>query len=256
MDTPEFIISAVTKLMRLADDPRTNENEAAAAAVKAAEMLEKYNLDMAIFHPEEQEDIVLKSIEQKLSNGLPNRNLIKWKQEFAIGLGRFFSCEVLVGGKTTIYIGFKRDVEIASYIYETITRKIDQLATAKTKEYSAQFENVKTLRGNVARNVWRRSWAEGAAQGVLKTLRDKDEERKAKYDRQSSALILQRYEQAREWSKQRFPNAYRERRLRKHDKYDYNNLNYGAWSEGYAEGKKIEVDLALSRGDKRGELHD
>lgn len=111
--TTEKIIEKIKKLLALANN-NPSEDEAMAAALKAQEMMAKYNvvLDDLDDKPENRE--IVKEIWRETSS----HSMKKWKWGLALTIAKNFRCKVYAIRKTDIcFYGYENDVKIALQVF-------------------------------------------------------------------------------------------------------------------------------------------
>lgn len=174
--TTDEIIDKIAKLLRLSKSP--NVNEAALAAAKAQEMMDKYRIDAAAVdvngdgqkNPDEPiEDYTKTEPLDKLG-----RKGASWKSILAGGLGRVNNCRSYRSWARNEHgayhqvlgiVGRKSDVQVVRYMYQYLVREIDRL----TKELA---------HGNG------RSFCNAFRLGAVATVRERLQEAKAKTERE------------------------------------------------------------------------
>jgi len=131
------LIEKIQALMQMTTERGASESEAEIAARKISELLVKYNLDLA-----EVKNI---EVDDEMDMGFPrdinargkkvwhmNTPMPEWLHHLATAIGRLNFCEV-VGNNMAIYLGLKRDVQIAEYMFETLIYQLRQQAVAAHK---------------------------------------------------------------------------------------------------------------------------
>ena len=101
----------------------SNANEAAVAAAKLTEMLLKYNLDRSEIPTEEQIDDPFTNERQAF--GL---RAVEWKIDLAVTIARANLCKVVISGPAITWLGRASNVEVARYIFDTVTADLERLA--------------------------------------------------------------------------------------------------------------------------------
>jgi hypothetical protein len=197
MEVSINVLQRIKKLLSLAES--SNENEAAAAASKAQELMFKHNLEVSDvagidLKPDEKVDehnFDLDAGESKLAN---------WRSWLFSAVAETSLCQPYIsrssrgyGKRGKLYgrvIGRKSDVEVAQYTYSWLTNELERLS----KQYMAnqiywdQYDSRKM----------RRSWLEGAAIGVSRKLRNDFNARKVETE-QSTALVVVRDKEIQDW---------------------------------------------------------
>jgi len=125
--TRDQVVDKVRKLFELAKS--SNENEAALAAVKARELLSKYNLAMADLPVEE----INSSIEVSEAFVDPGRVVRNWVRGLIVHVSRGFECEHILrrrpGSKPLLsFIGTRADSEVAARTFRFLMRELKLLS--------------------------------------------------------------------------------------------------------------------------------
>lgn len=114
----EKIIKKIENLLDLANN-NPNENEALAAALKAQELMAKYNIELEqLDHKEETREIVKEVYHQS-----GKHEMKKWKIGLASIIAENFRCKVyFINTQDVVFYGYKEDAKIAlqvfTYLYE------------------------------------------------------------------------------------------------------------------------------------------
>lgn len=117
----EKILNKIKNLLDLANN-NPNENEAIAAALKAQELMAKYNIELEqLDHKEETREIVKEVYYQS-----GRHEMKKWKINLSGIIAKNFRCKVYyIGNKSAddvVFYGYKEDAKIAlqvfTYLYE------------------------------------------------------------------------------------------------------------------------------------------
>ena len=114
----EKIIEKIKNLLDLANN-NPNENEALAAALKAQELMAKYNIELEqLDHKEETREIVKEIYRQS-----GKHEMKKWKIGLASIIAENFRCKVyFINKQDVVFYGYKEDAKIAlqvfTYLYE------------------------------------------------------------------------------------------------------------------------------------------
>lgn len=109
--TREKAFELITKLLATASDKGASENEAITAALKAQELMAKYQIDIAEVQTEDKEEIVRVGY----STGTGN----KWKLTLALIVAKNFCCKVYTENREfVIFYGYKHNAEIACEVFK------------------------------------------------------------------------------------------------------------------------------------------
>ena len=193
MDVPSNVLARIKKLLSLADS--SNENEAAAAASKAQELMFKYNLEIsAVENLDLRPDEKVDQHNFDIGLGEGKKNVANWKSWLFVAVAQTSMCQPYIAhGYRTTYarvIGRKAVVEVAQYTYSWLIHELERLSNA----YMANqiwFDQYDSRR-------MRRSWLEGASLGVSRKLRADFDARKVETE-QSTALVVVRDKEIQDW---------------------------------------------------------
>lgn len=114
----EKILSKIKNLLDLANN-NPNENEAIAAALKAQELMAKYNIELDQLDDKKETREIVKEVYHQSGK----HEMRKWKIGLAGIIAENFRCKTyLVGAKDVVFYGYKEDAKIAldvfTYLYE------------------------------------------------------------------------------------------------------------------------------------------
>lgn len=115
------ILEKINKLLALANSP--NENEAAIAAEKAAELLAQYNLTLADIGSDEKEEITEGIVET-------TSRYITWKMLVLAGIATANGCEAMrstYSGKMRL-VGTITNITVSQYLYDYLIKTVERLA--------------------------------------------------------------------------------------------------------------------------------
>ena len=217
----ESIYEKIRKLLALAES--SNENEAAVAAAKAADLLAKYNLDQSKIPsegPESDPIIETRTNEQRY------QKRVDWVTDLADVVAQAHFCRVLYRGAEAAFIGHKRDVEVAVYTYNNLMTQLQRLVSAIDLKYV----------GRGSRRVFRSSWLRGAVYGIG------EQYRKARRgfvtDPSAKALVAQRSFEVDAFVKQQYPKL---------DSFSFARRGFSdAWGAGKAAGETVTTQAAVA----------
>ncbi|MDJ0556214.1 MAG: DUF2786 domain-containing protein [Microcoleaceae cyanobacterium MO_207.B10] len=114
------LLEKISKLLALANSP--NENEAALAAEKAAELLAKHNLCIADLGEDQDEDIT-KGIIDKTGR------YVTWKMWILAGIASANGCQAMRSTYTgeMRLVGTETNIMVSKYLYQYLTTVVDKL---------------------------------------------------------------------------------------------------------------------------------
>lgn len=108
----EKLINTIRKTLALAEN-NPSEAEALAAALKAQELMAKYNI-----HKEEVTDEEIKDeIDSIFSEQPHDSHLMKWRKVLASIVSKAFRCKAYMAGKDVVFRGYREDAQLALEVY-------------------------------------------------------------------------------------------------------------------------------------------
>lgn len=117
MCTDEKILNKIHNLLDLANN-NPNENEAIAAALKAQELMAKYEVELDQLDDKAETREITESVYANTSK----HEMKTWKYGLANIIAKNFRCKVYYKGKDVVFYGYREDAKIAlqvfSYLYE------------------------------------------------------------------------------------------------------------------------------------------
>lgn len=120
--TRERAIELIQKLLRTAQDKGASENEAMIAALRAQEIMAKYNVTITDVEDDEEDEIV----KSGFSTGTGN----KWKYNLAHVIADNFCCKCYwLGREKVVFYGYKRHAEVAREVFRFLYNTGNRLAT-------------------------------------------------------------------------------------------------------------------------------
>lgn len=155
----ETIIGKIHKLMKLSKSP--NSSEASAALLKAALLMEKYNVSMT--------EVELQLVKES-SIGVKAVRPTDYQHHLGCVIASVFQCELYYHReiKTSVkFVGIDVYPELASYSYDVLIRKLEFARREFIKSLSKQ-----TKRANKTRraNLFALGWVIGVSQVIEKML--------------------------------------------------------------------------------------
>jgi len=196
MAVNEQIAEKIAKLLSLAGN-NSNEHEAAAAAAKAQAMMQEYDLTMG--------DIESLKVDQRMGTGVveQERQTLRkkgkpggWKVDLFTAVGHTSDCMVYASKGGAWYdgqgrfLGRERDVQMAQYIYEFLSRELERLQEQYGKTRWAELKEYAKAWGMSTHDAERefsamgkhplkskQSWIEGAVEQVISNLHKAKAER-------------------------------------------------------------------------------
>lgn len=121
----EKIIQTIKKVLDLSRN-NPSEEEAKAAALKAQQLLAKYNI--------KESDLVDDTTSENIVEKYSDVGLAKWKYTLASIVARNFRCEMFMCGKRVYFYGYETDTEVACQTFEYLYKVGDKKANAYVRK--------------------------------------------------------------------------------------------------------------------------
>lgn len=125
------VLDKVRKLLRLSQS--SNANEAALAAAKAQELIDRHNLDTAMLALDNAEPT--KGLDDEPIVNFKDapldtpKQLDRWRGALAMVIGGANACKIWANGPTLMIVGRPSDAETVRYLYGWLSREVERLAT-------------------------------------------------------------------------------------------------------------------------------
>jgi hypothetical protein len=224
----EKIIDKVRKLMALSHSP--NEHEAALAATRARELLDKYDLSLTEVEINEEE-----IIEHRVDTGTHQPPL--WMGRLAVCVSSAFNCKVFRVYGIMVFCGTKADTQVADFTYSFLFRTVKRLS----KEHKASLERSGVWATNYKGRHGNRRYMQSYALGVVNAIDQKlmafvqSKERMQKFEDYKKAtgkdlMVIKNNAVDRYFSKLRLGKA------RSHA-----SMDYSGFSAGQRDGRNVEI---------------
>lgn len=132
MEVPENIIDKIKKLLALAEDKRNcSEAEVESAALKAQELIAKYNVSIASFNSDEEEK------EEITYSQLLVESHRKWRFALSTVVSENFRCECFWTGNSYVsFFGHKTDAAAAKEVYKFLFNMGNKLGKREVRRMS------------------------------------------------------------------------------------------------------------------------
>lgn len=163
--TNEKIIEKIKNLLDLAGN-NPNENEAMAAALKAQELMAKYNIDSSAVNTEEIE----KEFFHATYNDTGKHEMKKWKVTLSNIIARNFCCRLYFHGTSVVFYGYKKDAQIAVEVFRFLYEAGNKFAVRYYTKCKKEGKNTKGIMN---------TYLQGFCAGIKEVL-----------DRQCTALMI------------------------------------------------------------------
>jgi hypothetical protein len=252
------LLKKIHALMEKTVENGATLNEAALAAAKVQELLQKYDLSLSeVKNLPDDDPFVSEHIFLKDENGNSKYRKETWFLELGLAVGEAYFCETLISRWLVNFIGRKSDVEIAKYTFEMLVNSLRAAAQHARVEYvrakwGRDTQPVSTMHGSEHPGLWYQSWFDGAVLEIRRTLREQAQKFAAS-SAKGSALIVLKSEQAEEYARERYPRAYRERKRSILDD-ESSNWNEAAYRNGKEVGRSMTIKAGVGSGAKRDAL--
>lgn len=136
----EKAIEIVKKLLATANDKGASENEAMTAALKAQEIMAKYDIQMVDVEGDTSSDEIVESIVE-VGNGN------KWKFQIANIVANNFCCKVYcMGTSRIVFYGYKKHADITREVFTYLFNTGNKLADRCYAEYYYKGEPTKGVK--------------------------------------------------------------------------------------------------------------
>lgn len=168
MENMEKILNKIKNLLDLANN-NPNEHEAMAAALKAQELMAKYDIDSSALDSDKSEKELYKAIVHDTGK----HEMKKWKVNLARVIARNFCCKyyfITGDGMSVVFYGFKKDATIAAEVFKFLYAAGNKLAV--------RYYNQCKKEGRNTRGVMN-TYLDGFCDGIKDVL-----------DRQCTALMI------------------------------------------------------------------
>lgn len=217
------LISKVQKLLALSQSD--SEGEAALAASRAQEIIDKYNIAQHELEVKSGEKVEEVGIEQWRWDD-PDR-VDRWMKDLLVVVTENFYCTALVSSVGPLVIGRKTDLELAHYIYDAIRNQLTLIAPRRVAELKQRY---------IVRNAkkFRRDWLIGAVQGIAKQLT----ERRLQAAQTSKALVVSRGREREDFIEANLKVT--------HKKARQITISDVAHSDGFQNGKDLSIPAGIA----------
>lgn len=158
--TKTKIIDKIEKLLRLSKSP--NENEAASAASRAQQLMEKYQIRAWLLGQQDDKSAGLGIVDHVLDERGRSEY---WQKLLFVRLSKIYECQPYFNGGTMRVIGMESDVEVLKLMYQYLHDAIRNLQKKAWSRAGAEYGT-----GRRAANHFRRGYCEGAVVRILERL--------------------------------------------------------------------------------------
>lgn len=236
MNIDSKLVDKIQKLLRLSESP--NEHEAELALMKAKALAVENDIDLASINTkEESEDY----IQNDISFG--KRNPVTTNHASRICINHFNVKIIYYGsrnwGKKVIFIGKTTDVKIAMFVFEFVLNKFMQLWHAyrevkqvSTKSRASYFQGLY--------DGLNQKLTQAKKQAEINKFETLDLTVKDEIKNNYSLMVISKEKELEKASYKFFPNQ------KKSQGAKLNLNDYDAFSDGFQDGKSIEINKGLT----------
>lgn len=133
------VLNKIKNLLDLANN-NPNENEAMAAALKAQELMAKYNIDSSSLDSDSSENELYEAVYTDTNK----HEMKKWKIGLADIIARNFCCKMyVIGKKDVVFYGYKKDAKIALEVFKFLYNVGNKLAVRYYNKCKKEGKNTK-----------------------------------------------------------------------------------------------------------------
>lgn len=210
--TKEKILNKIKNLLDLSNS--SNEHEAKAAALKAQELMVKYDIDSSLIvdtNPYENE------ISHIICSDDGKHTMKKWRILLAPVIANNFRCKIYYMDNNVVFYGHKQDAEIAAEVFKFLYSTGNKLAVRFYNKYRKEGKSTKGIMN---------AYLQGFAKGVKEDL-----------EKQCTALMI--------ITPQEVTNSFEE--MTKSWKTKNVTINHANDSEAYLTGKKEGKGVSSGR---------
>ena len=180
----KILLEKVRKLLALSESP--NEHEAALAAAKAQEILDRENLSIFDLKPPSVSDVDSYTISEQTRHAA-------WKSHLFTKLARIYDLRPYHQIGTLKVVGFKQDVDVFQYIHTYLSLVIELLALKEKRRCLGQ-DRKQAFR-------FRTSFCHGASDRICEIIKLQRAERLSQ-DVKCTALVIQKKSHVNSWANQ------------------------------------------------------
>jgi len=227
----EALMRRLAKLMAIAQDSRANPAEASAAAGMAERIMRKYQIDHA--------DIVMKEIKSgehmstadSVATAKTNKTIVKevppWANMLASAVAKFNYCGARIvttasGDRGIRFFGYESDVQLCKWMYDYLVTTINRLAEEYkwTDDYMENGRSVLT------------SYRRGVSIGIITAIQKLEKERQQEMTSTGTSLMVVKSDAI----SAHFGNVFETKRVK-----GSANIRHDAYSQGFSDGRKVDV---------------
>lgn len=229
----EKLIDKIRKLMALSQSP--NEHEAALAAARARDILDKYDLSLTEVEMNDEE-----IVEHRVDTG--TRNAPLWMGRLAVSVSKAFNCRVFKIYGIMVFCGTKPDTQVSEYTYMFLFRTVKRLC----KEHKASLERSGVwdaqFRGRPGSRTYMQSYALGVVNAIDEKLKGfiQSKERMQRFETFKKAtgkdlMVIKNQ------AVDRYCRKLHLRRARSHA-----NLDYTGFAAGQRDGRNVQIHQGIN----------
>jgi len=241
----DSIIVKIQKLLSLSDSP--NENEAAQAAAKATELLQKYNLSMETVDSSKIGETG--KVERQRHKYAKSKRRTRWEVDLSSAVADANFCKCLYGFYHITFIGKPHNIKVARYMFEQLAERLYWIVYEKTQEWGKETKqqmadeqgwNVKDIdaRSDIYPHptTWRANWLDGAVSGINRQL---FEQRRTfeKSSKKANALMVITGKEIEAFMEENYPKL-------GSISFDYGGA-YDAYNRGHSYGREMSISKGI-----------
>lgn len=229
---PDRVLELIRKCLTLAGDKAATPAEAASAAARAQELLDRHNLDLAQIEAHGARA----RFEEAVFDDVPGA---LWRQWLINGVAKTSHCRAIIlsTGKIAV-VGERHNVEVVRYLYVFLSREIDRLTDAAWSDEHAAGAARWRLR------AFKNSFRKGAVSAIVERLKERERARTATPQAQGLVRVegaaLDRYFAEHHPKVRTGPRS--------------TTIAPAAFGAGLATGRRVALNDAVARGQGAGRL--
>lgn len=276
------LLSRIQKLLALAD-PQHNDSQAQidAALVKVSQLLEKHSItmqDVEEYKAGSNELVYSTAPVRKvdLDGVISHDKFDAWVINLGSAIANACYCKAIFGPGILIFVGLKRDVDIACFMMMNLVQRLLNLSDQEARVYRDELREVRKRTddimiqykrrkpdyiGDTPRRLmdpilWRQNWLEGASMSL--GLRISEARRRERRDMQRAAasntraIVTLHEDKINDFLKQEMPWVGSD--PIPEDMYEAALNNAGAYHQGLVAGQKIQIQRGVGTTDNHDTL--
>lgn len=171
------IIERIQKLLRLSES--SNPHEASLAALRASELMLKYNISKAVL---ENAENPREKVEYNMFDKCEGKNRNYFRGDLASSIAYFFDAKIIWSSNDLWLVGTQNDMNAVRYLFNAILNQIDELCE------SAWWREGKW--SGVHGKTWKNSFRQGCLDKIKSRLVERKNEFKSEFSSGSRELAV------------------------------------------------------------------